>query len=327
MTIQGGISADSGVTVDEGWFSDQGTSSQETAFVPPFNIEVTMLSQYANSPVISTLKHFAKQWFDPTANIQAFYAMVWNLASAQGFGLDIWGRILRVSRYLQIPNQQQYFGFAGALGAPFGVAPFYIGGSSSSTYQLPDALYLTLLIAKAFVNLARVSIPALNQLSQMVFGTGAMCVLDLGTMQMAYVFAATPSAVNSAIVESSGVFPYPTGVLMNVRTALLFNASLVAAASGSDTGYGSGYGSLSPAVDVNGNAVSALYSAAGDIVLTISSASTLVAGYFNDLTLNGVSLAASAATFVSGSGTYTWTWSGESALVFTSGDTYTILIS
>lgn len=292
-----------------------------------FDVKTTVISQYANSPNMRTLITAFSQWLNPNSNIQAFYWLVWNLYSAVGFGLNIWGRILQVSRYLQIPNVNQYFGFEGSNGAPFNLAPFYAGGSTSSLYELSDTTYLTLLIAKAFANLCRAAIPVLNQLAQMVFGTGQMCVLDLQNMQMSYVFAATPTAINLAIATNSGVFPRPNGVVLSIRTALLFNAQLIAGTSGSDIGYGSGYGSLTPSVDVNGNTIAALYSTSGDIVLTISSSSTLGATYFNDLTLNGASLAASAATFSSSGNDYTWTWSGESALAFVSGATSTVLIS
>ena len=303
--------------------------ANETATVPPFDVEQTVLSQYANSPVTTSLIDYFSQWFDPTANLQSFYSVIWNILSAQGFGLDIWGNILRVSRYIPIPNQN-YFGFAGNGWQPFNVAPFFIGGSTTNTFALPDAQYLTLLLAKAFANLARTSIQSLNALAQSVFGAGAMCVLDLGGMAMAYVFATTPSAVNLAIAESSGVFPHPNGVATTVRTALLYNAQLVAGSGGSDVGYISGsFGTLTPSVDVNGNTIYELYSSSGDIVLVIQSGTTLGSTYFNDLTLNGVSLAASAATFGSGGGLYTWTWSGALAasLAFTAGNTYTALIS
>lgn len=292
-----------------------------------FDLETTVISQYANSPNMMTLLSAFSQWFNPAPNIQAFYFLVWNLATAKGFGLDIWGRILRVSRYIQIPNVNQYFGFAGSMGAPFNVAPFYSGGSTSSLYALQDGPYLTLLIAKAFANLCRSVIPVLNQLAQMVFGTGAMCVLDLQDMQMAYVFAAKPTAVNLAIAQNSGVFPNPSGVVLSIRTALLFNAQLLAGTSGSDIGFGSGYGSLTPYIDVNGNTIISLYSTAGGIVLTISSSTAIGSTYFNNITLNGASLAASAATFSSSGDDYTWTWSAESALAFVSGATSTVLIS
>ncbi len=40
---------------------------------------------------------------DPTADLNAFYDLVWNVATAQGWGLDVWGRIVGVTRNLNIP--------------------------------------------------------------------------------------------------------------------------------------------------------------------------------------------------------------------------------
>lgn len=54
------------------------------------------------------------EWIDPAADFQSFYDYVWNVDTAQGFGLDDWGKIVGVSRYLQVP-ETDYFGFAEAL--------------------------------------------------------------------------------------------------------------------------------------------------------------------------------------------------------------------
>ena len=184
---------------------------------PEFNVDATVISQYANSPTLLTLIENFAQNFDPTANLVAFYNDIWDISTAQGFGLDIWGIILGVSRYLTLPNPPTgYFGFQdGGIDdtQPWNQAPFYIGQGSTETYELSDEAYLPLLLAKAFANICQTTIPVMNQLLQMLFpDEGNSYVVDLGNMQMQYVFRWNLSPVQYAIVVSSGVLPRPTGV-------------------------------------------------------------------------------------------------------------------
>ena len=58
----------------------------------------TVVSQYGNSPTITSLIESFNDAVDPSSNIDNFYTWVWDVSSAQGFGLDIWGRIVGVSR-------------------------------------------------------------------------------------------------------------------------------------------------------------------------------------------------------------------------------------
>lgn len=89
-----------------------------------FDVEKTIISQYANSDRLAgIIRAFAKD-VDQTATLDAFYNLVMNLDTAQGYGLDCWGRIVGVNRVLQVTNTD-YFGFAEAGDAlPFGDARF-----------------------------------------------------------------------------------------------------------------------------------------------------------------------------------------------------------
>ncbi len=184
-----------------------------------YNVESTIGSQYANSPSIDTLIASMQSWIDPTVNLQQFYNLVWNISTAVGFGLDIWGVILGVSRNLQIPVAVTYFGFNGGAGVPFNNAPFYAGESDTQTYTLPDSEYLPLLLAKAYANITQTTIPAMNAMLQMLFvASGVAYVIDQGNMILTLVFNFTPTPVQYAIISTSGVLPHPTGVLVDIRT-------------------------------------------------------------------------------------------------------------
>ncbi|MHB8915615.1 MAG: DUF2612 domain-containing protein, partial [Thiobacillus sp.] len=108
------------------------------------NVNKTIISQYGTSPILTQLIQSLNDAIDPTLDLGNFYNMVWNISTAQGFGLDIWGRILGVTRYLNVASGS-YFGFTGSTGvsnasgdsfgggpSPTGGAPWYSGGTTTS---------------------------------------------------------------------------------------------------------------------------------------------------------------------------------------------------
>lgn len=185
------------------------------------DIERTIMSQYGNSPTIRQLIKNMNTYLDPSADIDAFYNLVWNVDTAVGHGLDIWGRIVVVGRVLQIATAD-YFGFtgpSGTSGLPFNQAPFYYGTPLTSNYALADAPYRALILAKALFNISDATIPAINQILINLFGVGGPLpvigncyVTDGQDMTMTYTFGSALDPVQHAIVYQSGVLPRPAGV-------------------------------------------------------------------------------------------------------------------
>jgi hypothetical protein len=296
----------------------------------------TVISQYANSPALTAIIASMNQAIDPATNLQQFYSYVWDIDTAQGFGLDNWGLILGVSRYVQLPNVGAYVGFSGTAWTAWGVGAWYSGGAVSSAYAMTDVQYRQVLLAKALANITRCSIQGLNAVAQALFGVGAMCVVDLGNMNMAYVFATTPSNINLGIAQNASVLPDPTGVGTNVLTAKLNNAVLAAAPSGSYAGYSrASYGTLTPNVDLNSHNINQVYylSTGPSVGLVIANATSLTASYFTYLVINGQVLASatlgSTGSFAFAGGLNTWIWSGTGVTlpVMAGGSNYTVLIA
>ena len=52
------------------------------------NLERTVISQYANSPILLKVISQLNITLDVEADIQRFYEMIWNVETAQGIGLD-----------------------------------------------------------------------------------------------------------------------------------------------------------------------------------------------------------------------------------------------
>lgn len=192
-------------------------------------LEKTVLSQYANSPILMQLIENMNEWIDPRVNILQFYKLVWNINTAIGFGLDIWGRILGISRVIPIPGTNGSFGFDNPDRPPdwqnFGSqegstawgGPFYSGQSNTGGYTLNDTAYRTLLLTKALANIVATNAPSLNALVRNLFpGRGACYTVDLGNMAMRYVFDFALSSIEFAILVYSGVLPHPAGVQVSV---------------------------------------------------------------------------------------------------------------
>lgn len=173
------------------------------------------MRQYAASPIIQTRITNRRGYFDPSPWVEQFYGVVWNVDTAQGFGLDIWGRIVGVGRELQIP-QTEYFGFntTPATWGAFGEESLYSGPQATQTATLADPAYRTLILAKALGNIADTTPGSLNGVLQNLFpDRGRAWVQDLGSMSMRYVFEFALEPWERAVLVSSGVIPRPAGVL------------------------------------------------------------------------------------------------------------------
>lgn len=221
---------------------------------PQFSVWSTVVSQYANSPIIDALVTDMQAYFDQTQNLDAFYDYIWNVDTAEGLGLDIWGRIVGVERTIHVPDVS-YFGFAEALpgslsfnplGGGLGGGTFYSGAPVTSNYDLADPAFRLLILAKAASNISNGSIPSINRILMNLFpGRGNAYVTDgyqgspyfgfaesgnaagfnqapfydgetIGSMQMTYTFKFQLSPVELAIVQGTGVLPKPTGVAASV---------------------------------------------------------------------------------------------------------------
>lgn len=183
-----------------------------------FDARQTVVSQYANSPVLLSLIDALNGAIDLQASYDAFYAAVWDIDTAIGFGLDIWGRILGVSRALYI-SDGSYLGFSTDTSAQvFGQGIFFSGAKLTANYALTDAAYRNVLYAKAALNITDSSISSINAILMALFPNyGNSYVRDNGDMTMTFVLGAAPTKVDYAIITQSGVLPKPAGVSFTVE--------------------------------------------------------------------------------------------------------------
>jgi hypothetical protein len=180
----------------------------------------TVMKQYANSATLLDLLSRMDQWVDLAKFTDDFLLLVWDISTAQGFGLDIWGRILGRSRDITVPQAPgDNFGFdvgmaPGSNWFPFNQAPFYNGGQGGEvSFPLADDYYRQLLLVKAAANIASCDCPSINHLMRAMFGNRGKCYVGYdpnNPMHIGYHFEFMPSEVEQAIIES-GLFPQPAG--------------------------------------------------------------------------------------------------------------------
>lgn len=106
-------------------------------------------SQYSASPNICGILETFRSNISPRADIDLFYDVVFNIISAQGVGLDLWGNIVHMKRSVADPDT----GFMMALS---------------------DEGYRTLLLYKALANIMDATAASLNRLIHLLF-PGSIC--------------------------------------------------------------------------------------------------------------------------------------------------------
>lgn len=189
------------------------------------NVEATVLSQFANSPSIMQLIKNLNTYLDPRTNIDDFYNLMWNVDTAVGYGLDVWGRIVGVNRVLQLASST-YFGFQGptsASGVPWNQGIFYNGQNLTTNFSLLDGPFRVLILAKALANICNATIPSINQILINLFGPSGLMPIpgnsyctSGGDMTMTYTFSSPLDPVSKAIVFQSGVLPTPCGIVASI---------------------------------------------------------------------------------------------------------------
>lgn len=177
------------------------------------------MHQYAASPRIKQLISYHTDYFSATW-VDEFYSVVWNVDTAQGFGLDIWGRIVGLDggRYLQV-DAGLYLGFHSETPPAWGTfnnGTLFNGHKDTDTFKLEDSSFRLLILAKALTNISDCTVPSLNRMLQDLFpGRGRCWVNDLQDMEIRYTFEFELLPWEKSIINSDSL-PRPGGVLVSV---------------------------------------------------------------------------------------------------------------
>jgi hypothetical protein len=149
-------------------------------------------SQYSASPRMLRLMAAMQDALDLSRVTDDFYRQCFNLLTAEGVGLDNWGRILNIRRT--------------------------ITGQSGVSLTLEDEPYRLLLLYKAMANIASGEVEALNRLLKALCDTGVGglpkvgYVLEAGKMVVRWVFEDYLTDVQLAVFQAAGTLARPAGV-------------------------------------------------------------------------------------------------------------------
>lgn len=152
-----------------------------------FDIGLTIQSQYSASPHIVALVTGFWSCLDPSADIELIFNKMINPITAEGFGLDVWGRIVAIGReYASKDTESPYWGYKAPLGIDnprmrnFNNAPFY--KEITGKVRLSDQAYRTYIFLKAMINIGNGSLSSLNRMISVLFPSVNITLLHVDTM-------------------------------------------------------------------------------------------------------------------------------------------------
>lgn len=177
------------------------------------NIGRTIIMQYLHSPSLLALIHGFNAAMDPEDWLQEFYRRVFDVDTAEGWGLDVWGRIVAIERTLEIEGSDWLpLGFRGQDCANFGHGPFY-NKTVSNNYVLQDNAYRLLIMLKAASNITDGTLASLNSIIGRLFtDQGRSAVVHVGTMKIRFLFYFSLEPFQRSLLLREDVPPKPAGV-------------------------------------------------------------------------------------------------------------------
>jgi len=174
-------------------------------------------SQYAASPRIQALLQAMARQIEPLPEIQLFFEKIFDPETAEGVGLDIWGRIVGANREIKIQNTE-FFGFALSDLLPFNQAPFWNSAGDSGVYELADQVFRELIFYKAMGNISSSTMESLNNLLNLLMTsihgeTNGQCfVIETGTMEIRAVFLFLLTSFELAMLNKYSLLNRGAGV-------------------------------------------------------------------------------------------------------------------
>ena len=184
-----------------------------------WDIAETVQSQYATSKRMRAVIDAFWQAINPKSDIDMLYKKLVNPRTAEGWGLDVWGRIVAIGRsYLAVEDDTPYFGFDPPEGVKnerlnsFGNAPFY--KQVMGKVRLADTMYRTYVFLKALINISNSSLASLNQAVKLLFPDADIQILHTGTMVLRVLILSPLSESDKAALDNLSWIPAGVGLEM-----------------------------------------------------------------------------------------------------------------
>lgn len=196
-----------------------------TDYIQDFDFSVDLLRcvlwQYNDATRLQSLLAQKQDWYvqNQTDFWQSWCRDVFDLRTANAFGLSVWGEILKESRETKVEG-------TGADYPAFGFGPFRrnfkhgnFRRADAGHIRLSTDQYRMLLQLRYFKLTSRGTVPEINAFLQRLFGDqGAVYVLDPLDMSFAvYVFTFEPASWQRFVLTDMDTLPRPAGVGVSIR--------------------------------------------------------------------------------------------------------------
>lgn len=159
-------------------------------FDPQYSVNLlqTLIWQYDNAPRLQSLLQKKQDWYhqNNTQFWMDWLDNVFNISTANDFGLTVWGLLLRVDRTYIVNNQP---------------------------YSLDTEQYRLLLKGRLLYLSMNGSVPEINAYLHLLFeNRGPVYVIDNQNMTIRYVLEFNPTESEKIVFLNTGILPRPAGV-------------------------------------------------------------------------------------------------------------------
>lgn len=182
-----------------------------------FHIEATVQSQYAASPHLRALIDSFWRAVNPKEGIDLIYTKMVDVDTAEGFGLDVWGRIVAINREnLAVNEKNRYLGFTPVEGQQntrldtMDNAPFY--EPVEGHVRLDDAAYRTYIKCKAMLNIGDSTLASINLLVKQLLPGADICCIHPDTMMLRLIVRARLSEADKRSILAMPWLPAGVGL-------------------------------------------------------------------------------------------------------------------
>lgn len=177
-----------------------------------------LLWQHQNATNLKSIIEQKQQWYEENFSEfwSSWYTNVFDLRTANDFGLAVWSIILNIPLYGDTevsPADYPAFGF-NDYGLNFGNGNFATdaqGAQALTTEQKRLVLRL-----RYFQMITRCAIPETNRFLAQLFGSGALYCLDGLDMTITYVFTRAPDSLLLYVLQQFDILPRAAGVGVNI---------------------------------------------------------------------------------------------------------------
>jgi len=190
--------------------------------IQQFDYEINLLQailwQYNNAVNLQGLLEAKNAWYEAnqTEFWSSWYDNVFNLETADQFGLVVWGIILGLQLYVNVPppSGAPIFGFSGSITGSVNFDNGILTTGNGETHVLPVETQRIALQLRYFQLTSSGTVPETNRMLKYLFGDmGTAYLLDLGHMAQEYIFEFPLSADLTYLFDNYDILPRPAGVI------------------------------------------------------------------------------------------------------------------